>query len=34
MKERGYYELIRTKLNDLLGAKFGNFHLEVTRMGF
>jgi hypothetical protein len=30
MKEKEYYETIRTKLNDLLRAKFGSFHLEIT----
>src|SRR4030042_3009506 len=30
MKEREYYEIIRAKLNDLVGARFGSCHLEVT----
>lgn len=28
--ERDYYEPIKTKLEELLGGKFGNFHLEIT----
>ena len=29
-KERGYYEPIKTKLEELIGTKFSNFYLEIT----
>ncbi|MCL0050613.1 hypothetical protein M1N22_02015 [Dehalococcoidia bacterium] len=29
-RERDYYETIKTKLEELIGTKFSNFHLEIT----
>ena len=29
-RERDYYKTIKTKLEELLGTKFSNFHLEIT----